>query len=73
MVEIRQHFGEKVYTSTIPRSVRLAESPSFGKPIICYDIKNRGAVAYLDLAKEVMQHEEKRSRQGAERPPAAGS
>jgi chromosome partitioning protein len=73
MIEIRQHFRDKVYTSMIPRSVRLAESPSFGKPIICYDIKSRGAVAYLDLAKELMQHEEKRSGQGAERPPAAGS
>jgi chromosome partitioning protein len=70
MAEIRQHFRDKVYTSMIPRSVRLAESPSFGKPIICYDIRCRGAVAYLDLAKELMQHEEKRIGQGAGRPTA---
>jgi chromosome partitioning protein len=72
MQEIRQHFGDKVYTSMIPRSVRLAEAPSFGKPIICYDIRSRGAVAYLDLAKELMEHEEKRAGQGA-LSPTAGS
>jgi chromosome partitioning protein len=72
MQEIRQHFGDKVYASMIPRSVRLAEAPSFGKPIICYDIRSRGAVAYLDLAKELMEHEEKRAGQGA-LSPTAGS
>lgn len=68
--EIKRHFGDKVFGTMIPRSVRLAEAPSFGKPIICYDIRSRGAVAYLDLAKELMQYEEKRTGQGAERPPA---
>jgi chromosome partitioning protein len=72
MLEIRNHFGDKVFSTMIPRSVRLAEAPSFGKPIICYDIRNRGAVAYLELAKELMDHEEKRTGEGAVRP-SAGS
>jgi chromosome partitioning protein len=70
--EIRAHFKEKVFRTTIPRSVRLAEAPSFGKPILLYDIKSKGAEAYLDLAKEVMAHEKKGAGQRAERP-AAGS
>jgi chromosome partitioning protein len=70
--EIRAHFKDKVYRTTIPRSIRLAEAPSFGKPILLYDIKSKGAEAYLDLAKEVMAHEEKGAGQGAERA-ASGS
>jgi chromosome partitioning protein len=68
--EIREHFKEKVFRTTVPRSVRLAEAPSFGKPILLYDIKSKGAEAYLDLAKEMMAHEKKGAGQGAERPPA---
>jgi chromosome partitioning protein len=52
--EVRQHFGEKVYRSRIPRNVRLSEAPSHGKPIILYDIHSRGAVAYLKLADEIL-------------------
>ena len=70
MVDIRQHFQSKVFGASIPRNVRLAEAPSFGKPIICYDIRSRGAVAYLELAEELMKHEAKRTGQGAERPTA---
>jgi chromosome partitioning protein len=70
MGEIREHFKEKVFRTTIPRSVRLGEAPSFGKPILLYDIRSKGAQAYLDLAKEVMAHEEKGAGQGALRPPA---
>jgi chromosome partitioning protein len=65
MGEIREHFKDKVFRTTIPRSVRLGEAPSFGKPILLYDIKSRGSEAYLDLAKEVMAHEKKGARQGA--------
>jgi chromosome partitioning protein len=68
--EIREHFKDKVYRTTIPRSIRLGEAPSFGKPIVLYDIRSKGAEAYLELAKEVMAHEEKGSGQGTERPPA---
>jgi chromosome partitioning protein len=52
--EVREHFGEKVYRTRIPRNVRLSEAPSHGKPIILYDIQSRGAVAHLQLAEEVL-------------------
>lgn len=52
--DVRRHFGEKVYTTVIPRNVRLSESPSHGLPIILYDIRSRGAVSYMELARELM-------------------
>lgn len=52
--EVRNYFAEKVYQTMIPRNVRLSEAPSFGKPIVFYDISCAGAVAYINLAKEVM-------------------
>lgn len=52
--EVRQHFGEKVFETMIPRSTRLAEAPSFGKPIIHYDKYSASAAAYDVLAQEVM-------------------
>ena len=68
--EIRGHFKDKVFRTVIPRSIRLGEAPSFGKPILLYDIRSRGAEAYLELAKDVMAHEKKGAGQGALRPPA---
>ena len=59
--ELESHFGDKVYASIIPRNVRLAEAPSFGKPVIAFDRNSRGAQAYLALAKEVL---ERRARPG---------
>jgi chromosome partitioning protein len=56
--EVRNHFGPKVYQTVIPRNVRLGEAPSFGKPIILYDIRSRGSEAYVSLAKEVIQRAE---------------
>jgi chromosome partitioning protein len=56
--EMRSHFGEKVYNTVIPRNVRLGEAPSFGKPIILYDIRSRGSEAYVNLAKEFIQRAE---------------
>jgi chromosome partitioning protein len=56
--EVRKHFGDKVYNSVIPRNVRLGEAPSFGKPILLYDIRSRGSAAYLDLAREFIQRAE---------------
>jgi chromosome partitioning protein len=56
--EVRTHFGEKVYRTVIPRNVRLGEAPSFGKPIILYDIRSRGSEAYLNLAREFIQRAE---------------
>jgi chromosome partitioning protein len=52
--EIRNFFREKVYKTVIPRNVRLSEAPSYGKPIILYDIKSTGASAYINLAKEIV-------------------
>jgi chromosome partitioning protein len=68
--EIREHFKGRVFKTTIPRSIRLAEAPSFGKPIILYDIRSRGAEAYLELAREVMANEEKGPGQGTLGAPA---
>ena len=56
--EVRNHFGEKVYRTVIPRNVRLAEAPSFGKPIILYDIRSRGSEAYVSLAREFIARAE---------------
>ena len=52
--EIRSYFKEKVYTTIIPRLIRLAEAPSHGKPIVAYDPKSKGSLAYINLAKEVI-------------------
>jgi len=54
-VEAREYFGNQVFEAVIPRSVRLAEAPSFGKPIILYDVASVGAQAYVAVAKELMQ------------------
>jgi chromosome partitioning protein len=56
--EVKTHFGEKVYETVIPRNVRLGEAPSFGKPIILYDIRSRGSEAYISLAKEFIRRAE---------------
>ncbi len=53
--EVRRHFGDDVYKVVIPRNIRLAEAPSHGLPILQYDIKSRGAEAYLALAREFLQ------------------
>jgi chromosome partitioning protein len=55
--DVRKHLGNKVFKTVIPRNVRLSESPSHGLPVILYDIKSRGAVAYMDLAQEILQGE----------------
>lgn len=53
--EIRKYFGDTVYETTIPRNIRLAESPSHGKPIVLYDNKSKGALAYRSLAEEFLR------------------
>jgi chromosome partitioning protein len=63
--EVRGVFGELVYTTVVPRNIRLSEAPSHGKPIFLYDIRSRGAEAYLNLAKEFVEHETKGVGQGA--------
>lgn len=56
--EVRKHFGDTVYRTVVPRNVRLGEAPSFGKPVLLYDIKSRGAQAYLNLAQEVISRQD---------------
>ncbi len=53
--EAQEYFGQQVYRTVIPRNVRLAEAPSFGKPILLYDVQSTGAKSYLALAQEVMR------------------
>ena len=53
--EVRGHFKGTVFDTVIPRNVRLSEAPSYGKPIILYDIRSKGAMSYLNLAKEVIK------------------
>jgi len=57
--EVREHFPELAMRTVIPRNIRLSEAPSFGKPIILYDIRCAGAESYLNLAKEVMENAKK--------------
>lgn len=53
--EIREHLGPRVFRTVIPRNVRLGEAPSFGKPILSYDIRSKGARAYMSLAREIVE------------------
>jgi chromosome partitioning protein len=53
--EAREYFGAQVFDSVVPRNVRLAEAPSFGKPIMLYDVTSIGAQAYINVAKELMR------------------
>jgi chromosome partitioning protein len=52
--DVRRHFGDRVYKAVIPRNVRLSEAPSFGKPIILYDISSSGCQSYMELAREFL-------------------
>jgi chromosome partitioning protein len=63
--DLRSFFGTQIFKSVIPRNVRLAEAPSFGKPIIFYDIHSKGAEGYTQLAQEVIANAEKRAGTGS--------
>jgi chromosome partitioning protein len=52
--EVKKHFRDKVFTTIIPRNIRLSEAPSHGKPVLLYDIHSKGAESYLNLAREIM-------------------
>jgi chromosome partitioning protein len=56
--QLKEHFGDKLYRTIIPRNVRLAEAPSYGKPVISYDMQSKGAQAYLALAGEILRRGE---------------
>ena len=53
--DVRDHFGETVYKTTIPRNVKVSEAPSHGKPAILYDVNSTGSVAYIELAREILK------------------
>jgi len=55
--DVREHFGDKVYQTVIPRNVRVSEAPSHGKPVLLYDLRCPGAQAYVHLASEVLRRE----------------
>lgn len=61
--DLREFFGTDVFKAVIPRNIRLAEAPSHGKPIISYDPASKGSEAYIQLAKEVLANDQKRSAQ----------
>jgi len=68
VADLRDFFGSQVFTTVVPRSVRLAEAPSHGKPILLYEPNSRGCQAYLQLAQEVLANDQKSAGQGSERP-----
>jgi chromosome partitioning protein len=55
--EVQKHLGSQILTTIIPRNIRLTEAPSYGKPIMLYDLRSPGAIAYLELTKEVLTHD----------------
>ena len=59
--DAREYFGSKVFQSVVPRNIRLAEAPSFGKPIILYDVASVGAQAYVTVARELMDRQKEQS------------
>ena len=59
--DLKEFFQDQVFQTIIPRSVRLAEAPSFGKPILAYDPRSKGAESYIKLAKEILDHEQTRN------------
>ena len=63
--EAREYFGGQVFETVVPRNVRLAEAPSFGKPIILYDVASVGAQAYMSVAKELIDRTRARAEAAA--------
>ena len=64
--DLREFFGKEMFNTVIPRSVRLAEAPSFGKTILAYDPRSRGAEAYIQLAKELLAHGQPKRKESAQ-------
>ena len=58
--DVRQHFGDQVYKTTIPRNIKISEAPSHGKPALVYDTQAAGSLAYIELAKEVILNQNKK-------------
>ncbi len=55
--DLRSHFGAQIFRTTVPRNVRLAEAPSYGQPVLLYDVRSKGSEAFLQLAREVIERE----------------
>jgi len=70
--EVERHFGRLLFRTVIPRNVRMSEAPSHGRPVVQYDIRSPGALAYLELAREVIAHDQAGAGERARRAPAAG-
>ena len=64
--DLREFFGKEVFKTVVPRSIRLAEAPSFGKTILAYDPRSRGAEAYIQLAKEILANDQRRRSKSAQ-------
>ena len=71
--ELRNFFGDRLCSTTIPRNVRLAEAPSHGKPALLYDPQSKGAESYIRLAKEIMDHATRRAQPAPESPSVTGA
>jgi chromosome partitioning protein len=69
--QLKKHFGEKLYSTVIPRNIRLAEAPSFGQPALQYDRNSQGAMAYLALAGEMLRQEAEALEAGLSHPNGA--
>jgi chromosome partitioning protein len=69
--EVRQHFGDKVLKSMVPRNVRISESPSYGQPVVTYDPSSQGAIAYRKAAREVVEMTRPPQPAEADAPPEA--
>lgn len=70
--EVERYFGHQLFRAVIPRNVRMSEAPSHGKPVVQYDIRSPGAMAYLELAREVITNDQAGFGERARRAPAAG-
>lgn len=68
MADLKDFFGDQLFTTIIPRNIRLGEAPSHGRPILLYDIRSKGAESYIKLAKEIIHGTEKGAGKGIERP-----
>jgi chromosome partitioning protein len=68
MEDLQGFFGKQLFSTIIPRNIRLGEAPSYGRPILLYDIKSKGAESYIRLAKEIIHGTEKSVGKGIERP-----
>ncbi len=71
--QLMTHFGDKVFRTIVPRNVRLAEAPSFGKPVLLHDKESRGALAYLALAGEMIRRDDELHHPGYQAPPVAAT